>query len=142
MVAPATVRERTYFVNRKRADPDVIALRNQGTFEQALARTTGESIFAYHKRIQLESRTMKGIHRRISGVADISIIDLGGFFRHLAAQGGLVPVLTDRSSVELHPVKRIYHLNIVVQMRSGASEVLRRYRLIVNANGIERIQPV
>ncbi len=138
----AVVRERTYFLDKSRVDPAVIDLRNQGTFEQALARTTGESLFAYHKRIQLQTKTMRGIHRRIGGVADISIIDLGGFLRHLAAQGGLVPVPSDRGVMELYPVKRIYHLNLIVQMRSEVGTVLRRYRLIVNASGIERVEPV
>ncbi|HUX14134.1 MAG TPA: hypothetical protein VMW87_13985 [Spirochaetia bacterium] len=138
----AVVRERTYFLENSQVDPGVIDLRNQGTFEQALARTTAESLFVYHKRIQLQTKTMRGIHRRIGGVADISILDLGGFLRHLAAQGGLVPVESDRGVVELHPVKRIYHLNLIVHMRSDVGADIRRYRLIVDASGIERIEAV
>ncbi|WP_455383259.1 hypothetical protein [Salinispira pacifica] len=138
----ATVRERTIFVPRDRADPEVLALRDRGTFEEALAGAAGESIFQYRKRITLNTRTMLGIHRRIRGVADISIIDLGSFLRHLAAQSGLVPELNAKSSVKLRPVKRIYHLNLIVRMQSGSTVDLHRYRLIVNANGIERIEPV
>lgn len=138
----ATVSERSSFIGKERTDPTVLALRNRGTFEQALSGTSGESVFEYRKRIRLNTRTMRGIHRRITGVADITIIDLAGFLKHLAAQGGLVPVLSDKDAVTLHPVKRIYHLNLIVQMQSAGRSELHRYRLIVNANGIERVEPV
>ncbi len=137
----ATVSERASFIGKERIDPSVIALRNRGTFERALSGVSGETAFEYRRRIRLNTKTMRGIHRRITGVADITIIDLGGFPRHLAAQGGLVPVLSEKSSVTLHPVKRIYHLNLVVQMLSGGDKELYRYRLIVNANGIARVEP-
>ncbi len=138
----AIVRERTSFIAETRIDPVVRELRNRGTFERALARTTAESVFRYHKRIVLFTRTMKGIHRRISGVADISIIDLGGFLRGLASQRGLIPSLDDKGSIELNPVKRIYHLNMIVQMKTGDSERQYRYRMIMDAGGIVRIEPV
>ena len=136
----AVVRERTSFVTESRLDPDVREFRNKGTFERSFASASSEKIFRYQKRVHLVTRAMNGIHPRIYGVADITIVDVGSFLRGLTSQSGLVASLSEHGSVELNQARRIYHLNMVIHMRSGESNAFYRYRLIVDSTGILRIE--
>lgn len=138
----ATIKERTFFLQEKKTNPDVLKLRDKGNFERILTQSAGETIFTYNKRINLNSKTLRGIHDRVSGLADINIINLGGFLRHLTVQKGTVPSMSEKGEISLHTVNRIYHLNMIIQIRKKEKDILGRYRLLVDAKGIKSIEHI
>ena len=138
----AVIKERTFFIPEKKVEAAVLRLRDKGRFERILTQTAGEAIFTYNKRISIDLKTLRSIHNRITGLADISIINFGSFLRHLTAQKGTVPSLSEKGGIFLHPVKRIYHLNMIIQIRKKDKIFLSRYRLLADAKGIKRIEQI
>lgn len=138
----ATVKERTGFVAEQRLGDAVRRVRNRGYFERILSEQEEEQVLLYSKRLTLQAENIRRLHNRIHGVADINIIDLAPFLRHLTAQYGLIPTIPGKRRVQLKRVKRIYHLNLVVAYDSPEGEIVGRFRLIVDANGIKRVEPV
>lgn len=138
----ATVSERAYYVGESKLDPAIRALRNRGYFERTLFSQEEEQILLYAKKLNLNARNFASVHRRVNGVADINIIDLQPFLQHLSAQYGLVPTIENKKRVRLHRVKRIYHLNLIVAYESPQGRIAGRFRLIVDAQGIKRIESV
>lgn len=138
----ATVSERAYYVGESKLDPAIRALRNRGYFEKTLSSQEQEQILLYAKKLNLNARNFASVHRRVNGVADINIIDLEPFLQHLSAQYGLVPTIENKKRVRLHRVKRIYHLNLIVAYESPQGRIAGRFRLIVDAQGIKRIESV
>lgn len=138
----AKVRERTSYVSESKLPERIRELRDRGYFERALYAFEEEQILLYSKRADLDAKRLAALHNRIEGLADITMIDLSPFFRHLSSQFGLIPTVRDKRHVELHRVKRVYHLNMVVSYESPRETVARRFRLIVDARGIRRIEPI
>lgn len=138
----ATIRERTSYVSESRLPEALRILRGRGYFERALHAFEEEQVLLYAKEAHLNARRIDSLHNRIEGLADISIIDLDPFFRHLSVQYGFVPTVRAGRKVDLHRVKRMYHLNLIVAYESPRESVARRFRLIVDARGIKRIEPI
>lgn len=133
------VKERTMFVRSSRLEDDLVATRARGGFESALTESRPETTLEYTKLLYLNERRLHRIHRRITGLADINIIDVQDLLRYLVRQREEVPVVSD-SSVELEETRRIYHLNLLISADTGDGDRWHKVRLIVDAGGIRRIE--
>ena len=138
----ATVRERTTFVPLNKTAERIVTFRGQGPFEAQLARSEEESHLLYRKVVNMRAKTLRKLHNRIQGLADITIVDLANMVRYLAVQSTTVPVVTGKNAVEVRSAKRVYHLNLIVDYRAGGERRLERFRLILDRDGIKRIEPV
>jgi len=138
----AVVKERVAFVPERKLSPEVTAARNRGGFERALSATVAERVLHYRKDVSLKSKTLRKTHYRIRGIADISIVSLESFLRHLAVQYGRIPLARGKKKIGIVDAKRIYHLNVVLIYESEGRSRLRRFRLVVDAKGIKRVEEV
>lgn len=138
----AVVKERVGFVADRKLPREVAAARNRGTFEHALSARVVERVLHYRKDVSLKSKTLRKTHYRIRGIADISIVSLESFLRHLAVQYGRIPLARGKKKISIVDVKRIYHLNLVVIYETEGQSELRRFRLVVDAKGIKRVEEV
>lgn len=138
----AVLSERVAFQDERHLPEIIRRRRNRGYFEKVLFSSEEESALLYSKRIRLKSRALKRLHSRINSVADITIIDLRPFLRKLSAQYGMVPLVHDKRHVDAKMVKRIYHMNLLVEYVSSSGVTLERYRIIVDAKGIKRVEHV
>lgn len=137
------VRDRAFYVPEEKIDSRVMRLRNRAVFERVIEGTDEESILHYRKKITLNARRLSRMHRRMRGLADISVINLEPFFHSLASQRSRIPVIGEDGKIEFHQAKRIHHLNMVVHYRAqGGEEIHERRRLVVDGSGIRRIEPL
>ena len=136
----AEVREKCFFINEDRLSDEIRKVRHQSDFQKTVADKSPEQIFFYNRTINLWGGIFRRIHARIRGLADISIIDLKGFFSHLARQRGTVPVFPDNRVFHMHPVQKIYHMTIIAQYQEDEKTHITKLRLIVNPKGIKRIE--
>lgn len=133
------VKERTMFVRPSRLEDDLLATRARGGFESALTESRPETTLEYTKLLYLNERRLHRTHRRITGLADINIIDVQNLLRYLVRQREEVPVVSE-SGVELEQTRRIYHLNLLISADTGEGDRWHKVRLIVDAGGIRRIE--
>ena len=138
----AGVAERCAFVKAGTLGGRIRSLRNESRFRETVTAGEREQILQYTRRIALRVGTWKKMHRRIMGLADISIVDLRDFVRLLASRRTVVPVFGDDGRVEMVSVRRTYRLNMVLHYREADRECLTRIRLIVDSNGIKRLETV
>ncbi len=137
----ARVRERVNFVSEKHKEEAVARARNRGPFETRLTQTKPESHFVYHQSVTIKADSLRQFHKRIEGLADIVIINLDRMLIHLAKQSTKVAVVKD-NSVVVHHSDRVYHLNVIVVSTDRTGRMINRFRLIVDREGIKRIEPV
>lgn len=138
----AVLSERLAFRDERHLPEPIRRRRSRGYFEKVLFSSEEESTLLYSKRIRLRSRALEALHSRINSVADITTIDLRPFLRKLSAQYGMVPVVQGKRHVNPRIVKRIYHMNLLVEYASSSGATLERYRIIVDARGIKRVEHV
>ena len=138
----AYVKERVSFIDVNKLPPEVRKIRGRGTFESFLAYTASENVLFYEKNIRLNSRTIRKVHSRVKGIADINILSLRRLLRYLSVQYRSVPIVSEGRVRKLIPGKRIYHLNLVVWYQGSDASFIDRLRLIVDGKGIIRIEKV
>ncbi|MFP4115258.1 MAG: hypothetical protein ACOCZB_00520 [Spirochaetota bacterium] len=133
------VKERCMFVRENRLGDELLRTRARDEFELAITKTNPETALEYTKLLHVKERRLHRTQRRITGLADINIIDLKNLLRYLVRQREQVPVVTG-DSVELEPTRRIYHLNLLVSADTGHGDRRHKVRLVVDAGGIRRIE--
>jgi len=138
----AVVRERVAFEKEWKLETPVRTLRNRGSFEQALFASAGEVVLSYRKKVKLKRQALMKTHERIRGLADISIIDLENFLHYLTMQYGRIPVAGGKKRVNIINVQRIYHINLIISYQTRERTTMRRFRLVVDARGIRRVEEV
>lgn len=136
----AVVKDKVYFSDSESIPEEILQARNRGSFERSLAKTANESILVYEKMVRLHSGTLKHIHNRIRGLADISIISVRQFLRYLSVQKREIPLFEDGKIVELKSVQRLYHMNVVVSYQGADISFRDKIRLVVDGKGIRRIE--
>lgn len=138
----AIISERTNFREERHLPAEVVALRNRGYFEQVVFSMEKERVLVYQKRVRLKSRNLGSLHSRVTSVADVATLDLRPFLQKLGIQYGLVPMVENKRHVRPRVVQRIYHCNLIIEFSKNRSTVRRRYRLVVDAGGIKRLESV
>jgi hypothetical protein len=135
------IKERVLFVTN-RLDRNVEAVRARGRFEREALGSFPEEVLEYEKLFSLNNSRLRSVHTRIRGVADISILDVRRFLQYLTRQRELVGLPDGKAGIKVAPVKRIYHLNLVVRCTADGEDLFRKIRLIVGPEGIRRVEPV
>jgi hypothetical protein len=138
----AVLHERIGFRHEGQLPDAVVEARKRGHIERFLFASENEYALLYAKRIRLNSRTIASLHTRVDAVADINVLDLRPFLQNLGAQYGIVPLDEGKRQLRPRVVKRVYHLNIILEYESSTGTTLQRYRLIVDGEGIKRIESV
>ena len=136
------IKERVVFVDPGQLDERVTATRARGRFEREVLQANPESVLEYDKVFRIRGARLLEIHNRVRGVADINILDVKNFLRYLTRQREIVGIPADGSGVNLMQVDRIYHLNLVIDCRSGKETMLQKVRLVVGSSGIRRVETI
>ncbi len=135
--------DQTAYPDEGKVDKRVLDLRNRAVFDKNIGGGEEETIFRYRKRIRLDSRRLSALHRRIRGIADITIINIEPFLRALANQRYRIPFVEEDGGIVFDTVRRVYHLNVIVRYREhDGEEICSRRRLVVDGGGIRRIETV
>jgi hypothetical protein len=138
----AIISERASFRKERYLPEEVVALRNRGYFERVVFSMEKENVLVYQKRVRLKSRNLSSLHSRVTSVADVASLDLRPFLQRLSVQYGLVPMVQDKRHVLPRVVQRIYHSNLIIEFSRNDTTLLKRYRLVVDAGGIKRLESV
>jgi len=138
----ARIKERVSFMEFNKLPPEIRKIRNRGSFERFLSDTADENILVYEKNIRLNSGTIRRIHSRVRGIAEINILGVHRLLRYLGVQRRLVPIVDGGILSTVIPAKRIYHLNLIVWYQGDDTAFIDRLRLVVDGKGIKRIEKI
>lgn len=138
-----TVKEGFDFVGEKRIPAGVRRLRNRDHITEIENGWVGETVVAYRKRITLLPgwfERMQGDYR-VEGLSDILRLNVSGFLSRMDEPKKPLWVI-DGTDYRDIAGQRVYHINLVVQCCSGSWADERRFRLVLNKEGIKRVEPV
>jgi hypothetical protein len=134
-------REAVGFVPEKRVDPLTLRLRNRDHITEIENTWRSEKVIHYTKEITLFSRRFIRFHRRKTGLTDIVRFNLRTFLTKMDEPIKKLFSLKEGRS-ELIPGARVYHLNVVLRFASRKETHYERIRLVLNRDGIKRIEPL
>jgi len=136
-------RERFRFLNEKDVPDDIWRIRNRDHITEVENGWVGETIVNYYKQIRLFPGWFKKAHEdfSIEGINDILRLNLTKFFLRMDDPVKSFWMCDDLDYYEASG-DRVYHINAIAQYRSFNSTEKKRFRIVVNKEGIKRIEHV
>lgn len=103
-----------------------------------------ENVIHFRKDIRINNRKLFREHTRMEAITEIIRIKLDRFLEEMDTSGKYLRTWMDGDAKALKG-NRVYHVNMLLalsQDRAPGEEELFRYRLVLNRNGIRRIEKV
>lgn len=136
------------FLKHENLPPDVSRLRNADYLTSVDSEGRPERIFKYKKNIKLKPRSIMRNHARRKGINDIMRFNIARLIQQADDPVAEYRYVDEKNGiVEKASCSRVYHINVIVRYtyvdRDGEEqEYFERHRLVVNKNGIVRMEAV
>lgn len=138
----AELREWAGFIDEENLRDPIRALRRQGSFRHLVSDSYLERVLSYRKQVKLYCRRLGKVHTRIRGVVSITRLNMRSFLKFLQATWSRVPVYGKDGHIDVAQVQRTTHVNVVLAFTAHDEEHRERFRMVVDDQGIRRIEPV
>ena len=133
----AFTKERMRFVDKKSLPQSVINTRVKGVPSRLSTWFLGEDIIKYEKSVTLYNKNIQNYYNNtVNGIHNIMRFEITKFLKKM-----------DSPKVPLYRINnnslygdKVYHVNIVVEFKSDEETSYHKARLILNRNGIKRIE--
>jgi len=121
----------------------VMKRRNRSHLTEIENNWNSEQVILYRKQIKLFGKNLKNVYRKytINGVHDIVKINITRFLEKMTNPEIPMYFVQNESYKKIHGNK-VYHLNLILNFVTQDKEFFRRYRIVLNRNGIKRIQQI
>lgn len=101
-----------------------------------------ESVIHFRKDVSLDNRSLFKEHTRIEAITEIIRIKMDHFLEEMDASKKYLYTWLDGEAKAVKG-KRVYHINLILSLSGkGREEKLFRYRLVVNHQGLQRIEDI
>ncbi len=133
----AFIKERMRFIDKSNLPEDVVKTRVKGIPSRLSTWFLGEDIIKYEKSVTLYNKNIQNYYNNtVNGIHNIMRFDVSKFLKKM-----------DSPKVPLYRVNnnslygdKVYHVNIVIEFKSEDKLSYHKARLILNKNGIKRIE--
>jgi hypothetical protein len=138
-----TCSESFNIIDNGKVPDEILAYRRRDRITDINNSMTSENVILYRKYIRLSSKNFRKIKKRYStnDVIDIMRFNVQNFLRSMDNPEKKIFITTPggyRKSLG----KRVYHINIITHFLSERRDHFRRFRLVLNRDGIRRIEEV
>ena len=136
-------REGFSFISEGSLSPEVLKLRGRDRFNLIDNELGGEKIILYRKQVKIFTRNFDDVYQShpIHGINDITRLNISRFVRKMDNPKKTLFV-TEGNDYRRINGNKVYHLNMVVKHTSQDKVEYNRFRVVLNRNGIKRIEEV
>ena len=116
-------------------------MRNRSTLLEAENRRFTEKIMLFRKRVRLNGKLLRKVNSYIvPGINDIVRINLSDFIRKM--DNPEIPLFAPNGefNYEIIHGEKIYYLNFIIQCKYQELVQYKRYRIVLNKQGIKRME--
>ena len=132
------LKESFNFVKCKYLSTNIINARDSMRVTEISKESMGEKIILYRNKIKIYNKRVRALHD-FSGTTEILRLNISDFTKNMDdPQKELF--LKTKNGFKRGFAKRSYHLNLILNYSDGKEEKIKLYKLIVDRNGINRIE--
>lgn len=129
------------FISERKVPEEIIERRARPDLLEADNRNGGEKIILYRKWVQLDPEALDEYSQYdIAGVNEILRFNVGSFVQKMDERDYELYVPRGEADYGLIMGDKIYYLNFLIQLLHGEQVEYKRYRLVINRDGIQEIQ--
>jgi len=136
-------KENSSFVKNEQIPEKIMEIRNCDHTTEIEHGHLQEKTIQYRRQIRIFNQRLKKNYPRamIEGLTDIMRFNLSNLVKKMSDSKKDV-FLTDGSGYYKTQGERIYHLNMIFKYSTGDTVSYQRYRIVLNREGIKRIEKV
>jgi hypothetical protein len=116
----------------------ILNARNSIRATEITKESMGEKIILYRNQIKIFNKKVKSLND-FSGTTEILRLNISDFTKNMDDPEKEIFVKT-KNGFKKGLAKRSYHLNLILNYSDGKEEKIKLYKLIVDRNGINRIE--
>ena len=136
-------KESVNYLDEKDVPLEVRKLRSRDPMANLDNSLVGENVILYRKYVSLSAKAFRKLPHDypLEGITDIVRFHIMDFLQTM--DNPVKKIYTSTPEGWTHFMgRRVYHLNMITSCQWGHNEVLRRFRLVLNREGIQRIEEV
>jgi hypothetical protein len=129
------------FISEKNVPREVMNVRNRSALLEADNRYTKEKIILYRKLLQVDRQKLdENSNYYVAGINEILRFTVSSFLNKM--DNPEVPLYVTNSSGEVEKLlgETAYYLNFIIQLKYEDFEEYKRYRVVLNRNGIKKVE--
>lgn len=136
-------KESVAFLKSKNLPDTIVKLRAKDHITEIENDWVGEKVILYRKRVKILNRQFRSIYHDypMNSVVDIMRLNVSRYLSRMDNSKTPIYVCDDRRCRKILG-NRVYHVNIIMKHSGNGRVAYRRFRLILNQNGIKRIEEV
>jgi hypothetical protein len=137
------VKEVFFFTKEDKVPQEILQIRNKDHMTEIENGWMGEKIAVYLGDVNLFSRELIDLYKdyTMEGVNNIMRYDISRYLHKMDNPKKSLFLLQEQGHKEVYG-KRVYHLNVVIKCTSKLGTDYKRYRIVINRDGIRRIEEV
>ncbi len=129
------------FITDDKVPTEVLKIRNRSAILEANNRSFSERIILYRKLVTIfRGQLDTGTQYVTSGINDIIRFNVSSFVTKMDDPDFPLYIADDDNDIKTIKGDRPYYLNLVMQLNHDGQTSYRRYRLVLNRNGIFDIE--
>jgi hypothetical protein len=138
-----TCKESFNITEENKVSRKIVEYRSRDEITDINNSLTGENVILYRKYIRLSSKRDRKVKQRHStnDVIDIMRFNVQGFLRSMDNPEKKI-FIPEKSGYRKAFGMRVYHINIITHFTVDKVEYMRRFRIVLNRDGIKRIEEV
>ncbi len=126
------------FVKHKHLPAAILEARNSMRITEITNRALGEKIILHRNRVKIFNKKVKAI-KDFAGTTEILRLNISDFTKNMDDPEKEVFIKT-KNGFKRGFARRVYNLNMILSYSDEKEEKLKLYKLMVNRNGIQRIE--
>jgi len=129
------------FISEKNVPKEVMQIRNRSALLEADNRYTKEKIILYRKLLQIDREKLdENSNYFVAGINEILRINVQSFLNKMDNPEVPLYVTKDNGEIEKLMGVKAYYLNFIIQLKYQDFDIFKRYRVVLNRNGIKEIE--
>ncbi len=134
-------KESQSFVKESQTPREIMQLRNRSDILEAENRINDEKIILYRLRMQLSRKEINSSNRYpVDGVNNILRFNISEFIRKMDNPHVPLYITDDETDYKIIDGEKIYYLNFILRYQYLDQLELKRYRIILNREGIKGLE--
>jgi hypothetical protein len=136
-------RESFDFIEQKSVPEEILKIRNKEHITDIENEKIGEQVLIYRKQTAINPELIRKTYYdfEMQGIEDITRYNIAKFTSKM--DDPEVPLYIPKGDLfKFTLADRIYHINLIIHFNAGIQDFYKRYRIVLNRNGIKRIEPI
>lgn len=129
------------FISEKKVPAEVLRIRNRSAILEAENRNNREQIILYRKLVRLNRDSLNKVSPYpTAGMNDIIRFNVSNYIHKM--DNPVVPLYVPEDGNKVGTVKglKVYYLNLIMQLKHVDGVKYKRYRIVMNRNGIVEVE--